>query len=94
IFIYRCRKDNDLPIWKPFHCHHCDDYFESQWQREAHICSSEYEDISEGNLSDEEPFLSHPILLPQAFPISTNPFPRRSLLYDNPGCEGSVVAEL
>ncbi|GBO35647.1 Retrovirus-related Pol polyprotein from type-1 retrotransposable element R2 [Araneus ventricosus] len=85
-FTHRCCEDKDLLPRKPFHCHKCDEYFESLWQRESHICSGDFDDISDGDLSESEPFSSHPIL----FPIMTNSCPQRSFLYDNPECEGSL----
>ncbi|GBM24914.1 Retrovirus-related Pol polyprotein from type-2 retrotransposable element R2DM, partial [Araneus ventricosus] len=85
-YTHRCCEEKDLPPRKPFHCHNCDESFESLWQRDSHICSGDFDDISEGDLSENEPFPSHPIL----FPIMTNSFPQRSFIYDNPECDGTL----
>ncbi|GBN97918.1 hypothetical protein AVEN_11185-1 [Araneus ventricosus] len=81
-YSHRCRSDNDLYIYKPFRCELCDEYFESHATLGTHLCEGILDAVSDGDLSDEEPFLSHPVLLSQKFPVQVSKFPRRSMSQD------------
>ncbi|GBN77617.1 hypothetical protein AVEN_217882-1, partial [Araneus ventricosus] len=88
-----CKFKTILPAIYPFICDSCGVSFETRLFRCKHICQG-LPDISELNRQDYCVVNIEDNSAERTFPVNTIPAPRRSFLYDNPDCDGSIPGPL